>query len=73
MANITEAWVSYLRPASRQALTLQACRYLVAISAIPATERPRAVLYVYYSRRGKPVVLPQILTDNTLLSELDRG
>ena len=30
-------------------------------------------LYVYYPPRGQPSVLPQILTDNTLLSELKRG
>jgi thiol:disulfide interchange protein DsbD len=30
-------------------------------------------LYVYYPPRGQPEVLPQILTDNTLLSELDRS
>jgi DsbC/DsbD-like thiol-disulfide interchange protein/cytochrome c biogenesis protein CcdA len=30
-------------------------------------------LYVYYPPHGRPAVLPQILTDNTLLSELDRG
>ena len=30
-------------------------------------------LYVYYPPRGQPAVLPQILTENTLLSELDRG
>jgi thiol:disulfide interchange protein DsbD len=30
-------------------------------------------LYVYYPPRGQPSVLPQILTENTLLSELDRG
>jgi DsbC/DsbD-like thiol-disulfide interchange protein/cytochrome c biogenesis protein CcdA len=30
-------------------------------------------LYVYYPPRGQPEVLPQILTDNTLLNELDRG
>jgi len=30
-------------------------------------------LYVYYPPRGQPSVLPQILTENTLLNELDRG
>jgi thiol:disulfide interchange protein len=30
-------------------------------------------LYVYYPANGQPSVLPQILTENTLLSELDRG
>jgi thiol:disulfide interchange protein/DsbC/DsbD-like thiol-disulfide interchange protein len=30
-------------------------------------------LYVYYPAKGQPSVLPQILTENTLLSELDRG
>ncbi len=30
-------------------------------------------LYVYYPPRGQPDVLPQILTENTLLSELNRG
>ncbi len=30
-------------------------------------------LYVYYPPRGQPSVLPQILTENTLLIELDRG
>ena len=30
-------------------------------------------LYVYYPPNGQPSVLPQILTENTLLSELDRG
>jgi DsbC/DsbD-like thiol-disulfide interchange protein/cytochrome c biogenesis protein CcdA len=30
-------------------------------------------LYVYYPSRGQPAVLPQILTENALLSELDRG
>ena len=30
-------------------------------------------LYVYYPPSGQPSVLPQILTENTLLSELDRG
>lgn len=30
-------------------------------------------LYVYYPARGEPTVLPQILTENTLLSELKRG
>ncbi|HME19930.1 MAG TPA: protein-disulfide reductase DsbD domain-containing protein [Acetobacteraceae bacterium] len=30
-------------------------------------------LYVYYPPHGQPAVLPQILTENTLLSELDRG
>ena len=30
-------------------------------------------LYVYYPPRGQPAVLPQILTENALLSELDRG
>lgn len=30
-------------------------------------------LYVYYPPRGQPSVLPQILTENTVLSELDRG
>ncbi len=30
-------------------------------------------LYVYYPPRGQPAVLPQILTENTLLSALGRG
>jgi thiol:disulfide interchange protein DsbD len=30
-------------------------------------------LYVYYPPGGQPAVLPQILTENMLLSELDRG
>jgi thiol:disulfide interchange protein DsbD len=30
-------------------------------------------LYVYYPAHGEPSVLPQILTDNMLLSELERG
>jgi thiol:disulfide interchange protein len=30
-------------------------------------------LYVYYPSHGQPGVLPQILTENSLLSELDRG
>jgi len=30
-------------------------------------------LYVFYPSRGQPEVLPQILTENTLLSQLDRG
>ena len=30
-------------------------------------------LYVYYPPRGQPAVLPQILTENALLGELDRG
>jgi DsbC/DsbD-like thiol-disulfide interchange protein/cytochrome c biogenesis protein CcdA len=30
-------------------------------------------LYVYYPPHGQPAVLPQILTANTLLSEIDRG
>ncbi len=30
-------------------------------------------LYVYYPPHGEPAVLPQILTENTLLSELDRS
>jgi thiol:disulfide interchange protein DsbD len=30
-------------------------------------------LYVYYPPHGQPTVLPQILTENMLLSELDRG
>jgi thiol:disulfide interchange protein DsbD len=30
-------------------------------------------LYVYYPPRGAPAVLPQILTENTLLGELNRG
>jgi DsbC/DsbD-like thiol-disulfide interchange protein/cytochrome c biogenesis protein CcdA len=30
-------------------------------------------LYVYYPPRGQPSVLPQILTENSMLRELDRG
>ena len=30
-------------------------------------------LYVYYPRHGQPTVLPQILTETMLLSELERG
>ena len=30
-------------------------------------------LYIYYPSHGEPTVLPQILTDNILLSELERG
>jgi DsbC/DsbD-like thiol-disulfide interchange protein/cytochrome c biogenesis protein CcdA len=30
-------------------------------------------LYVYYPPHGEPQILPQILTENTLLGELDRG
>ena len=30
-------------------------------------------LYVYYPPHGQPTVLPQILTETTLLSELERG
>jgi thiol:disulfide interchange protein DsbD len=30
-------------------------------------------LYVYYPPHGRPTVLPQILTDNIVLDELDRG
>jgi thiol:disulfide interchange protein DsbD len=30
-------------------------------------------LYMYYPARGQPAVLPQILTENMLLSELERG
>jgi thiol:disulfide interchange protein DsbD len=30
-------------------------------------------LYVYYPPHGQPSVLPQILTENTLLTELNRG
>jgi thiol:disulfide interchange protein DsbD len=30
-------------------------------------------LYIYYPARGEPTVLPQILTEATLLSELDRS
>jgi len=30
-------------------------------------------LYVYYPPHGQPSVLPQILTENTLLDELSRG
>ena len=30
-------------------------------------------LYVYYPRHGQPMVLPQILTESMLLSELERG
>ena len=30
-------------------------------------------LYVYYPPHGQPTVLPQILTENMLLSELERG
>jgi DsbC/DsbD-like thiol-disulfide interchange protein/cytochrome c biogenesis protein CcdA len=30
-------------------------------------------LYVYYPAHGQPTVLPQILTENALLNELDRG
>ena len=30
-------------------------------------------LYMYYPPRGQPAVLPQILTENMLLSELERG
>jgi thiol:disulfide interchange protein DsbD len=30
-------------------------------------------LYVYYPSHGAPAVLPQILTENAVLSELDRG
>jgi thiol:disulfide interchange protein DsbD len=30
-------------------------------------------LYVYYPSHGQPTVLPQILTDNIVLSELERG
>jgi hypothetical protein len=30
-------------------------------------------LYVYYPPHGQPAVLPQILTESTVLTELDRG
>jgi thiol:disulfide interchange protein DsbD len=30
-------------------------------------------LYVYYPPRGQPEVLPQILTENGVISQLDRG
>lgn len=38
-----------------------------------ANGREGVPLYVYYPPHGQPSVLPQILTENTVLSELDRG
>ena len=38
-----------------------------------ANGRDGVPLYVYYPPRGAPTVLPQILTENTLLRELERG